>query len=126
MPVAYSKSKPVEYVLESDRELPEDQRTVFLIAVLDAQQYQEVTKIAVKVLNGSVDVLATFIDEMMKVIGIGVVGWRNFKKEDGTDVRFEKGAKALSKALVPLHLQELCLAVIEKNQLTRQDRKNSK
>ena len=128
MPVAVDPNKSWEYVLACDRELPPEQRTVFELKVLTARALATIQDGAT---TGNVDGSLMFKSgsQTLRILDLGVCGWRNFKDADGADVPYrENNGKPRPEnwdCLRPEWRVELANAITEQNRLSEEERKNS-
>lgn len=81
MPTAYSNPE-FDYVLMRERNLPQEQRTVFRMRRLSWRAMQEIYR-KIKVVDNEVDVDP--MDMARKVLDLGLVDWRNFLRDDGSE-----------------------------------------
>lgn len=129
MAVARSAKETFDFVLEADRALPPEKRTVFHLRRFStrlALRTQDMTEHQ----NGQVAEL---------VLRAGIAGWTHLVDEDGAPVecRHDKGKHALFgceveaplseeslNRLPPTMLAELATAILAGNTLTKHDAKN--
>ena len=127
-PIAIDPNQTWEYVLECDRDLPPDQQTAFELKVLTARELAAIQDGATK---GNVDGSLEFRSgtQTLRILELGVRGWRNFKDAAGTDVPFREnsGKPRLENwdVLRPEWRRELANAITEQNRVTEEERKNS-
>lgn len=92
MVVALTPGETWDYVLEEDRERPEDERTTFLLATLDYEAHREIHDKALGTTRGGISEGSLEIRQgsaIDKILRCGLRGWRNFKDTDGHDVEFK-------------------------------------
>ncbi len=127
MPIAVDPSKTWEYVLLADQELPPEQQTVFELKTLSARELAAIQDGATK---GNVDGTLEFKSgtQTLRILDLGVSGWRNFRDAQGAEVAFrENNGKPRPEnwdCLRPEWRRELANAVTEQNRLTEEERKN--
>ncbi|MDD5762175.1 MAG: hypothetical protein PHP88_06650 [bacterium] len=127
MPIAVDPNKSWEYVLLVDRELPPEQQTVFELKVLTARDLASIQDGST---TGNVDGSLMFKSgtQTLRILDLGVSGWRNFKNESGAEVPFrDNNGKPRSEnwdVLRPEWRRELANAITEQNRLTEEERKN--
>lgn len=80
-------TRPHPFVLESDRALPESDRTVFFIKNPTLPDAMEIKK-AVVALGNSEDAILTLVDVAFQKC---LVGWEKLRRQDGSLVEHEKG-----------------------------------
>lgn len=90
-----------EYILKCDRELPQEQQTVFLITPLSAKAQTEIEDLLSSDENAIMEIAtddrtvkmpydAGRSEKKMRALRVGLTGWRNYKDAEGNDVPFEK------------------------------------
>ncbi len=127
MPIAVDPSKSWDYVLLVDRELPPEQQTIFELKVLSARDLAAIQDGATK---GNVDGSLEFKSgtQTLRILEMGVRGWRNFKDDTGADVPYrENNGKPRPEnwdCLRPEWRRELANAITEQNRLSEEERKN--
>lgn len=133
MPIALNPKEPFEYVLRCDRNLPEEQRTVFLLLPLTvAEDFSLQNRISRQASSVGVAVG----DMRRELLQRGLVGVRNFRAPDGSDVPFDTDASksfggrhvvsdAFLDRLSSLDRTELAEAIQTHNRVSEDERKNS-
>jgi len=123
MAVVGQSTRTKEYVLESDRELPVEQQTTFIIGTLSKRQFLDTLGV-INEYRGSEDIkdVPKFFEDLERVARLGVRGWRNLKNTEGQDVPYDAERIA---DLTPVMLQELVMELIAFNTIGGRDRKNS-
>jgi len=127
MPIAIDPNKSWEYVLLVDRELPPEQQTVFELKALSARELATIEDGSVRSdREGKLEYLSG--TQTIRILELGVRGWRNFKDPAGTDVPFrENNGKPRHEnwdLLRPEWRRELANAITEQNRLSEEERKN--
>jgi hypothetical protein len=127
MVVSKTTREAVPYVLQSEREIPEEQRTVFTIATLDNGTMSAIANLAAREHHD-------FANEV--AIRAGLRNWERFPQADGTPTPFkcEKGERLIrgvavknpitteTYELIPWGiLAELVKAILDLNTLTTGD-----
>lgn len=112
----------IEYILESDR--GSEEPTVFIIRTLDAARFMRLAGAVRKLMTGQDSEtdptkLGPYFD---LCLGLGLVGWRNFRNAAGEEVPYE-GQQSLAR-LLPAWRVELAKAVSDHNGISETDRKN--
>jgi hypothetical protein len=128
MPIAIDPGKTWDYVLKCDRELPEEQRTVFSLRVLTAKQLAELEDRAVRS-DPAGNLEYRTGTSTLQILKMGVTGWKNFRGADGSEIQFrENNGNPRDEnwdLLRPEWRRELANAVTEQNRLSEEERKNS-
>lgn len=134
MPIAIDPSKPWSYVLQCDRALPEDQRTIWSLRPLTVSQYAKLQDSIAAVDREAGTVRVTSGTQAVEALRLGLAGVERFFGWDGKPVLFaSKFSKTLSMEIVtddflnrlhPDWRDELARAITEHNQLSEDDRKN--
>lgn len=125
---------PREYVLKCDRELPQDQQSVFLIRPLTAKETTEVTdrlRFSGRTIEfGEGEEKKSFpvpdnrTDNLYQIVRLGLVGWKNFKDESGKDVPFGADRDENLNYLYTLWILELHEAIDALSDLKEEQVKN--
>lgn len=119
MPLALEPTETFRVVLESDKKKPEAERPYFEFRHLSGREWRKLAK-----LTDSGSEPKDGLDEMddaIKMISSGLVGWGNMKTATSTTIRFNK--KRLDEILTPAETFELLIKF--RNQgLTVDDEKN--
>ena len=82
MAIAIDPSISVPCVIVADRELPEDQRTIFYLKPMTRRssiKYADRLKTS-----------TTTLDEELELLSDHLTGWSNFRDSNGADIAFEK------------------------------------
>lgn len=130
--IAIDPTQTWDYVLKDERGSSEP--TVFVLSVLSVADEAALQDAMVYVEGGTTRVNSG--THTVEVLRKGLVGWRNFRFVDGREVPFEvdKSATKRGKAppsnatldyLPPAARKELAEAIIERNTITADERKNS-
>ena len=124
MPIALDPKSTFPYVLEEDRDLPEDQQTVFQLRGLTVSEEAQVSDSMLLAHSGSDEVAFRAGTQQLTVLRFGLKGWEKFHTAEGEEVKFEvtKGhpkhvTDACLDRLLPKHRQELMNAVMERGQI---------
>jgi len=124
MAIAVDPHRSVRYVLKEDRELPEDQQTVFLLRALSARELAQVED-GMSVVTPGGDVRIATGSQSLRTLDLGLTGWENFLTPDGKLVPFDGNAKASNwDYLRPSWRRELSNAILDQTRLTEAERKN--
>jgi hypothetical protein len=132
MVIARTTRENIEYVPLADRQLPEAEQTTFLLAALPNHQMLQLLPMTADIRR-----LPEWITIALKA---GLRGWRNFRREDGSEVEFRRedgrrktifGVEVMNPAsdatleLLPTELcTELAQAILDANRVTVDDAKN--
>lgn len=87
MAIALDPSSPIDVIIEEDKELPEEQRTIFQILPFSFSEFlrfQDLTDNE----EGK-----NRLDEIYKILDSKLVGWKNLKTASGVVVPFDKEKK---------------------------------
>lgn len=130
MVVSRSTRENIPYVLRSERDLPPEQRTTFLLASLSHDMLLAIVQM---MQHGETR-------QWVKVaLAAGLRGWNNFRDENGNETPFARSEKTQvihgveirkpvanqTLDLIPAELLlELAEAVVEANKATSEDAKN--
>lgn len=130
MPIALTID-PREYVLLSERELPADRQTVFLIRPLTSREYARIddklrfSKDEIVINEKPVRVLENLNDTVIEKLLCGLVGWKNFKYATGAECPFNDTEREHNlDHLSPIHRMELASAIDDLSKLSEGDVKN--
>lgn len=104
MPIALNPRDTFDYVLECDRDLPEEQQTVFVLRGLTVAQEAKVSDSMISTVAGSDEIHMRAGSHALTILRMGLRGWRNFKDESGADVPFEE-----DKSRRPRGISDECL-----------------
>jgi len=115
-----------EYILQSERDLPPDLQTIWIFRPLTVHQKREIEDNMGLQLTGEGYKAGTFTYKALKY---GLAGWKNLKREDGSEVAFKTGGDGLIQdeliGQLPLAVRmELATAIYDLNLLSEVDRKN--
>jgi hypothetical protein len=88
---AIDPRKPHEFVVKSERDLPKDQQTVFLVKYLTAHQQFELRDEMYQVKGIGKARNEKFLTGTMerKTLKLGLVGWKNFTDDSGSQLEFK-------------------------------------
>lgn len=139
MAIAVNPKENREYVLEEDRGRPQEEQTVFILKNLTAS---ELAKLEDSLTDYSLKSSATGKElspedikmslnigsQTLRVLRMGLVGWKNFKGEDGKDVSFMKQGETPREQnwdrLRPEWRREIANVITEQTKLTPDEVKN--
>ncbi len=84
--------QPHFYVCKCDQELPEEEQTKFKVRFLTAKEQAKIRDMMYTVSGIGNARSERFLTgtAVMKALEYGLLGWENFKYEDGTDIEFNK------------------------------------
>lgn len=130
MPIALTPRSKFDYVLVSDRELPQERRTVFH---LRAMTHTERARLVDEYVRSHRPATLN-----LEAVRFGLVGWSNFRDAQGVDVAFTTEPEPLRvlgqemrpptdaclAALTTEDIAELANQIVEQNHITEGDRKN--
>lgn len=128
MPIALDPKATFEYILECDRGLPEEQRTVFQLRGLTVAEEARIEDSLMETSGGGSFALRSG-SQKVTILRLGLCGWRNFRDAQGQEIAFErvKGnpqhvTDACLDRLAPDWRTELCNAITERGRLTRAEK----
>ncbi len=136
MAIALDPREPYDYVLQSDRDLPKEEQTVFQLCRLSARDAARLDdeQLRGKQRDDGVEVSVLQAQHRLAVLHAGLKGWSNFKRKDSTEVEFrEKGKfgdtgrriQAGSLDMVnPAHAQEIADEILSSASLTEEQAGN--
>lgn len=119
--LVYNPKKPRRYVLNVEKNLPEEQRTVFLLKVLTVEERDQLHASFVKAKKENTDNI-DYMKLNRECVSLGLVGWENAKDEDGEEIPFDKDTAF--NCLMDDTILSLTLAIKHGSELTEQDKKN--
>ena len=146
MPIALNVSATKDYVLKCDRTLPEEQQTKFTLGMLDVKERIKIeddqAQYGISTSNKSPDAPADMRvlrhKRNYEVVKLGLVGWKDFKDENGKEIVFDTTAQTGGKNGSRNLVSDLCLsrlamewideladAIIGENKITAEESKNS-
>jgi len=128
MPIALDPKATFEYVLEDDRKIPEEDRTVFTLRGLTVAEEARVADNMIASIPGQEELSFRSGTHQLTVLRFGLRGWKNFKSSDEKDVPFEMGRgnprqvtdEALDR-LLPRHRQELVSAIMDRGSISESE-----
>ena len=89
MPIALDPRATFDYVLKEDRELPEEQQTVFELRPLTVSEEARVADSMIASVPGQDEMSIKSGSYQLQILRCGLRGWRNFKNAKGADVAFD-------------------------------------
>lgn len=123
MPIALDPRQEFDYVLQCDRALPVDQQTVFVLRGLTVAEEARIEDSLAVLADGGVSMRSG--EQKLQILRMGLRGWRNFRRADGTEVPFQKVnghpghvTDASLDFLAPEWRTELANAITERGKLT--------
>jgi hypothetical protein len=122
-----------DYVLKEERELPEGEKTTWILGPLTFRDWEEIVGKSLRSdIDGGIHVAVNAMTQARKVLNRGLRGWRNFRREDGSEVQFrtvdENGRRILPEEVldaVARYAIELANAITEGSRLSEGVVKNS-
>ncbi len=87
MPVALDPQQRLELVLKSDKKIPKAKRPTFVFRYLTGREWGKAASIfdSLQGLGSGSEAMNSVFD----AVRIGLVGWRNMNKPDGTAIKFD-------------------------------------
>ena len=108
------------YIMESDKPLPENEQTTFILRALSATEFGEMQSLTK--LKGDVVDVASLNDQLMVVLRYGLVGWKNLLDGLGGTLEFDDNKKM---DLIPAEARyELFSQIMERSTISRNSSKN--
>jgi hypothetical protein len=128
MPIALDPKATFEYILEDDRKLPEEDRTVFKLRGLTVSEEARVADSMISSVPGQEELSFRSGTHQLTVLRFGLRGWSNFKDSEGNEVPFELNSRhprhitdeALDR-LLPKYRTELVNAIMERGTVTESE-----
>ena len=125
MPIALDPRATFEYVLECDRMLPEEERTVFELRGLTVAEEARVADAMITSTPGADELNFRSGTHQLTVRRAGLKDWRSFQDSEGNDIPFPTGKghprhvtdEGLDR-LLPAWRQELVNAIMERGGAT--------
>jgi hypothetical protein len=130
MPIALDPKATFDYVLEDDRKLPEDKRTVFVLRGLTVAEEARVADTMISSIPGQEELSFRSGTHQLTVLRAGLRGWSNFSTSEGGEIVFEK-TKSHPKVvtddcldrLSASHRSELVSAIMDRGSITEEEGK---
>lgn len=134
MPIALDPKRTSEFVLSCDRKdesgkpIPKEKQTVFELRVLTARELAQLEDELSEVdMRGTIKVKAG--SQVLKILKLGLVGWKNFKDGKGNEIQFQKDKEGVPREQNWNYLKqnwrrEIADAITEQTNLTEEQLKN--
>lgn len=103
MPIALDPKSTFPYILKSDRDLPEGERTVFDLRGLTVAEEASVSDSMILAHSGSDELAFRAGTHQLTVLRFGLRGWARFLDSSGAEVAFEQNKAH------PRHISDTCL-----------------
>jgi len=122
-----------DYILEGDREIAPEEQTVFRLKPLSWRDREAISEQQVfTTRSGMGYVPANQEAKIRKILSAGLMGWRNLRDENGSDVAFSMEVKGgerripdeLLERIAPFRM-ELTEAILDASSLGADAKKNS-
>lgn len=128
-----------DYICKEDRDLPKDQQTIFKVGVLDSLTMADISQMDVEFNPESKEkkIRANIAGRELDYVRHGLKGWENFKDATGQEIqaRFDTVSRG-GRTTKTLHdsclrqipakvIKELAEAILDINELSERDEKNS-
>lgn len=135
MPIAITPNSTFEYVLKVDRDLPEEERTLFRLRALSAAEQAKVEDQTAS-LSREDEIRVRSGSTILEALRLGLVGWEGFRDENGNEVPFRSTKRKVAGVevpqcdpanldwLLPEWRRELVEAITARGKLTEDDRGN--
>jgi len=114
----------VPFILECDRDEPEEKQTTFYIRPLSAKQSATLQDSMKFSGVGKEATMQNIGSNTLDMVRIGLVGWDNFKDEEGKDIKFLKDMDANLDRLAVTYRYELAGKIMELSNLGDEEVKN--
>jgi hypothetical protein len=128
MPIALDPKSTFPYVLQCDRDLPEDEQTVFELRGLTVAEEAAVSDSMILAHGGTDELSFRAGTHQLTILRHGLRGWQRFNGANGEPVEFEltKGhprnvTDGCLDRLDPKHRQELSNAIMERGNITAEE-----
>jgi len=125
MPIALDPKATFTYVLEDDRTLPEEERTVFTLRGLTVAEEARVADSMISSIPGQEELSFRSGTHQLTVLRHGLRGWSQFVDGTGKDVPFITGKGSprfvtddCLDRMLPRHRQELVSVILERGAVT--------
>lgn len=117
MAIAIDPAVPILVVLPSDKNLPVDKQTIFLMKPLSVREARTIES---KFLGGEVD-----SNKVIDFLSANLVGWENFRNSKGDEIYFDSANPEDNLSYISISVcVELFSAYFEANNLGTVKRKN--
>jgi hypothetical protein len=121
MPIINDPRIKREYILKSDRDRPQQEQTVFLLATLAVDKWKELASAYDRFSNSEVACDGPqMIDEAVNGVKLILTGWRNFVV-DSKEITYQP--EAIERYLAMTEIVELLTAGVAQQTLTIEDKK---
>ena len=128
MPIALDPKATFDFVLEDDRNLPEDDQTVFTLRGLTVAEEARVADSMISSIPGQEELSFRSGTHQLTVLRFGLCGWSGFKDGNGQEVRFETARgnprhitdECLDR-LLSRHRADLVSAILERGTVTEEE-----
>ena len=124
MPIALDPKSTFPYVLKVDRDLSEDQQTVFDLRGLTVAEEASVSDSMILAHSGSDELAFRAGTHQLTVLRYGLRGWSKLSDSTGAEVAFDQSkahprhiTDACLDRLEPKHRQELMSAILERGDI---------
>jgi hypothetical protein len=124
MPIAVDPEQTWDFVVPSERDLPEESQTVFILKPLDLRAEKRMAELS----RGQENV-AGASEAGTYVLKMGLAGWRNFRNTKGEAINFDVGRDGhptdVTLGRIDLSSRmELVKAILYRNGITEDEQKN--
>ncbi len=120
MPLTLEPNATYEYILETDRKKPENERPAFICRLLPGCEWRKLAKLTDA--HDEAKSVAEKLDTCYAAIEMGLVDWKNMVTTDGAPIPFD-GKKA-DEILTMAESLDLMQAILDQNK-TELDKKKS-
>jgi len=108
MPLILDSQTKYKIALKSDKKKPAEFRPCFVFQYLTTRSWRKVSELSDSFERSSNGITA--IDTVFEILRIGLVGWENMKRADGTEIEY--APDKLEDILIPREATELMTAVV--------------
>jgi hypothetical protein len=84
--------KEFEYVLEAERELPVEKRTTWRLRPLNYATHREAMRTSLSLSDETQFIEVDGFGKAAKILNYALLGWTNFRNEDGVEMEFQRCA----------------------------------
>ena len=113
--------EPEPYILECDKDKPEEEQTTFFLRNLSHQKWGAIMR---QIGGKDGDAINLVGDSASVILLACLTGWKNYRQADGSEAPFEKNMDKNLNRIPGGWRMELALEVINRNQMTADDEKN--
>jgi len=96
----------IEYVIESEQNLPVEKQSVFILVPISAKDFSEVQDRLVIENQGKKNATVKNINShSYDLLRLGLAGWKNVKDADGKEIKFDTEEKDAMIDMIPIGIR---------------------